>query len=153
MDQNSPDNVFALIDYLNREQYGDRPLFYGQTFASPLDRAASSKLEGEPVYMVKDGKYVEVEHKPVYKYQASVLFPRMYSSQQSHVEQYKSWSHFKGKQVPIVDEDGNRSTVTIPTFGENLRFFFAYQVNFMYLRYFLWNFSGRQNDIRATMVS
>ncbi len=149
MDQNSPDNVFALIDYLNREQYGDRPLFYGQTFASPLDRAASSKLEGEPVYMVKDGKYVEVEHKPVYKYQASVLFPRMYSSQQSHVEQYKSWSHFKGKQVPIVDEDGNRSTVTIPTFGENLRFFFAYQVNFMYLRYFLWNFSGRQNDIQG----
>lgn len=149
MDQNSPDNVFALIDYLNREQYGDRPLFYGQTFASPLDRAASSQEEGAPVYMVKDGKYVVAEHKPVYKYQASVLFPRMYSSQQSHVEQYKSWSRFKGTKVQVTDEDGARSVVTIPTFGENLRFFFSYQVGFMYLRYFLWNFSGRQNDVQG----
>lgn len=149
MDQNSPDNVFALIDYLNREQYGDRPLFYGQTFASPLDRRASQAEEGAPVYMVKGGKYVEVEKKPVYKYQASVLFPRMYSNQPSHIDQYKAWSHFKGKPVSVIDDDGMRSTVIIPTFGENLRFFFAYQVNFMYLRYFLWNFCGRQNDMQS----
>ena len=147
MDQNSPDNVFALIDYLNREQYGDRPLFYGQTFASPLDRRASQQEEGAPVYMVKDGKYVEVERKPVYKYQASVLFPRMYSSQQSHIDQYKAWSHFRGAKVQV--EDGERQMVTIPTFAENLRFFFSYQINFMYLRYFLWNFCGRQNDIQG----
>lgn len=149
MDQNSPDNVFALIDYLNREQYGDRPLFYGQTFASPLDRRASQQEEGAPVYMVKDGKYVEVERKPVYKYQASVLFPRMYSSQQSHIDQYKAWSHFHGTKVQVEGEDGERQVVTIPTFAENLRFFFAYQINFMYLRYFLWNFCGRQNDIQG----
>ena len=149
MDQNSPDNVFALIDYLNREQYGDRPLFYGQTFASPLDRKASQQEEGAPVYMVKDGKYVEVERKPVYKYQASVLFPRMYSSQQSHIDQYKAWSHFRGTKVQVEGEDGERQVVTIPTFAENLRFFFSYQINFMYLRYFLWNFSGRQNDIQG----
>ncbi len=149
MDQNSPDNVFALIDYLNREQYGDRPLFYGQTFASPLDRRASQQEEGAPVYMVKDGKYVEVERKPVYKYQASVLFPRMYSSQQSHIDQYKAWSHFRGAKVQVEGEDGERQMVTIPTFAENLRFFFSYQINFMYLRYFLWNFCGRQNDIQG----
>lgn len=149
MDQNSPDNVFALIDYLNREQYGDRPLFYGQTFASPLDRKASQQEEGAPVYMVKDGKYVEVERKPVYKYQASVLFPRMYSSQQSHIDQYKAWSHFRGAKVQVEGDDGERQVVTIPTFAENLRFFFSYQINFMYLRYFLWNFCGRQNDIQG----
>ena len=149
MDQNSPDNVFALIDYLNREQYGDRPLFYGQTFASPIDRKASAQEEGAPVYMVKDGKYVEVEKKPVFKYQASVLFPRMYSNQPSHVEQYKAWSHFKGRNVSVVDDERGQYMVTIPTFGENMRFFLSYQVNFMYLRYFLWNFSGRQNDIQG----
>ncbi len=149
MDQNSPDNVFALIDYLNREQYGDKPLFYGQTFASPLDRRASQQEEGAPVYMVKDGKYVEVERKPVYKYQASVIFPRMYSSQQSHIDQYKAWSHFHGTKVQVEGEDGERQMVTIPTFAENLRFFFSYQINFMYLRYFLWNFCGRQNDIQG----
>ena len=152
MDQNSPDNVFSLIDYLNREQYGDRPLFYGQTFVSPLDRQASQAQEGDPVYMVKDGKYVEVERKAVYKYQASVLFPRMYSSQQSHVEQYKAWSRYNGangNDVNVYDEESGAYTVNVPTFWQNMRFFFAYQVNFMYLRYFLWNFCGRQNDIQG----
>ena len=149
MDQNSPDNVFALIDYLNREQYGDRPLFYGQTFASPIDRRASAELEGAPIYVVKDGKYECVDHKPIYKYQASVVFPRMYSNQPSHVQQYKSWTGFVGRNAQIVDEEGRTSTVRIPTLGENLTFFFKYQVNFMYWRYFLWNFSGRQNDIQS----
>ena len=149
MDQNSPDNVFALIDYLNREQYGDRPLFYGQTFASPIDRRASAELEGAPIYVVKDGKYECVDRKPIYKYQASVVFPRMYSNQPSHVQQYKSWTGFVGRNAQIVDEEGRTSTVRIPTLGENLTFFFKYQVNFMYWRYFLWNFSGRQNDIQS----
>ncbi len=151
MDQNSPDNVFSLIDYLNREQYGDRPLFRGQTFASPLADRSERDGKGEPVYMIKDGKYVVADYKTSYDYQAKVTFPRMYSSQQAHIEQYKAWSGFNGSngQTVMVTKDGNTQAVNIPTMAQNLKFFFSYQINFMYLRYFLWNFSGRQNDIQG----
>lgn len=147
MDQNSPDNVFSLIDYLNREQYGDRPLFRGQTFNSPL----ADSYDGAPVYTIKDGKYVVADHKTKYEYQATVTFPRMYSNNQSHVEQYKAWSGYNGSNGRKVEvtKDGERQTIDIPTGWQNLKFFFSYQINFMYLRYFMWNFSGRQNDIQG----
>ncbi len=148
MDQNSPDNVFDLISYLNREQYGDRPLFMGQTFVSPLDRRASHE-DGDPIYVKRNGRYEIVDHKPVYHYQAQMLFPRMYSSEDRHVQAYKNWSDYKGTPVGVTDEDGKRSTVMRPTMWENIKFFFKYQVGFMYLRYFMWNFSGRQNDIQG----
>ncbi len=151
MDQNSPDNVFSLIDYLNREQYGDTPLFKGQTFASPQAEPGTYNSEGAPVYKIKDGKYVVAEYKTKYKYQAEVLFPRMYSPQAPHIAQYKAWSGFNGKNGNnvYVERNGQKQVVNIPTFGQNLRFFLSYQINFMYLRYFMWNFSGRQNDIQG----
>jgi len=162
MDQNSPDNVFSLKYYLNREQYGDRPLFYGQTYNAPVELriegnmcipvekkghaqyAPAPKKEGE-----KD-KYVITGYKTSYKYmpQFCMLFPRMYSSQDSHVSAYKEWANVKGKRVKY-DYCGQQKTDYCPTFGENLRFFFRYQVNFMYWRYFMWNFAGRQNDLQS----
>ena len=162
MDQNSPDNVFSLKYYLNREQYGDRPLFYGQTYNAPVELeikgnmcipvekvghaqyAPAPEVEGE-----KD-HYVVTGHKTSYKFmpQFCMLFPRMYSSQGSHVQAYKEWANIKGKRVKY-DYCGQTKTDYCPTFAENLRFFFRYQVNFMYWRYFMWNFVGRQNDLQS----
>ncbi len=162
MDQNSPDNVFSLKYYLNREQYGDTPLFYGQTYNAPVkldvkgnmcvpvetkgkaQYAPAPKKEGE-----KD-KYVITGYKSGYEYmdEFMMLFPRMHSPQQHHIDAYKSWANVKGKRIRY-DYCGQNKTEYCPTFGENLRFFFSYQVNFMYLRYFMWNFVGRQNDIQS----
>ncbi|MGM9809892.1 MAG: protein O-mannosyl-transferase family [Paludibacteraceae bacterium] len=162
MDQNSPDNVFSLKYYLNREQYGDRPLFYGQTYNAPVQLevkgnmcipvekqghaqyAPAPKVEGE-----KD-RYVVTGYKTSYVFmdEFMMLFPRMYSSQASHVQAYKEWAEVKGKRVRY-DYCGQQKTEYCPTFGENLRFFFRYQVNFMYWRYFMWNFAGRQNDLQS----
>ena len=162
MDQNSPDNVFSLKYYLNREQYGDRPLIYGQTYNAPVELrvegnmcipvekqghaqyAPAPKVEGE-----KD-RYVITGYKTSYKFmpQFCMLFPRMYSSQGSHVQAYKEWADVKGKRVRY-DYCGQQKTEYCPTFAENMRFFFRYQVNFMYWRYFMWNFAGRQNDLQS----
>ncbi len=149
MDQNSPEDVFNLMGYLNREQYGDCPLFYGQHFNSPVDRESMSQNEGKPVYMQKNGRYEIVDTRPVYKYTDNIVFPRMYSSDSRHVDQYKAWTNFEGRVVNVRDGEGGRETIVRPTFFENIRFFLAYQVNFMYWRYFMWNFSGRQNDIQS----
>jgi len=147
MDQNSPDNVFALLGYLNREQYGDRPLIYGQYYNTPLDKYVDDK----PYYIQKNGKYViaDMRQKPVFDSNLSTIFPRMYSREAEHIDAYKQWADIKGRSVQTTDEEGQIKTVQIPTFGENLVFFFRYQVNYMYFRYFMWNFSGRQNDIQG----
>jgi len=147
MDQNSPDNVFALLGYLNREQYGDRPLVRGQYYNTPLDKYVDDK----PYYIQKGGKYVvaDMRQKPVFDSNLSTIFPRMYSREDSHIEQYKQWANIKGRNVQVPDEDGQPKTIQLPTFGENLKFFFRYQVGHMYLRYFMWNFSGRQSDIQS----
>lgn len=148
MDQNSPEDVFALMDYLNREQYGDRPLFYGQHFNSPIDREAMSHDKGKPVYKQKNDKYEIVDYRPNYYYSDNMFFPRMYSREARHIEQYKAWTNFEGRPITVRGEDG-KETITRPTFWENIKFFWSYQVNFMYWRYFMWNFSGRQNDIQS----
>ncbi len=147
MDQNNPDNAFGLLGYLNREQYGDRPLVYGQYYNTPLDKYVDDK----PYYIQKDGKYVvaEVRQKPTFDSNTSTIFPRMYSREPEHIEAYKQWANIKGRSVQIAGEDGESKTIQIPTFGENLKFFFRYQVNFMYFRYFMWNFAGRQSDIQS----
>jgi hypothetical protein len=147
MDQNNPDNTFALLGYLNREQYGDRPLFYGQYYNTPLVKYVNDK----PYYIEKNGKYViaDMRQKPVYDSGLSTIFPRMYSREDSHVKAYKEWADIKGRPVTITDDDGQQKTIHIPTFFENLTFFFRYQVGYMYFRYFMWNFSGRQNDIQG----
>ncbi|MFT3737447.1 MAG: DUF2723 domain-containing protein [Breznakibacter sp.] len=150
MDQNSPDDVFALKGYLNREQYGDRPLFYGQYYNSPIDRRASQEDKGDPIRVKISKKYAIVEYKPKYVFdeRTTTIFPRMYSREARHIEEYKNWGSIRGKKV-TVEEDGERKDIQLPTFSENLKFFFSYQVYHMYLRYFLWNFSGRQNDMQG----
>jgi len=147
MDQNSPDNVFALLGYLNREQYGDRPLVYGQYYNTPLDKYVDDK----PYYIQKGGKYVvaDMRQKPTFESNLCTVFPRMYSREPDHVEAYKQWANIKGRSVQVAGEDGEAKTIQIPTFGENLTFFFRYQVNQMYFRYFMWNFAGRQSDIQS----
>ncbi len=151
MDQNSPEDVFSLMSYLNREQYGDRPLFFGQNYNSPLDRDAMRNKQGAPVRIKKDGEYKTVDHRPTYVFddRTTTLFPRMYSREGRHVNEYKKWTNLKGKRVSIEDETGRPSTLMVPTMWDNFKFFINYQVNHMYFRYFMWNFSGRQNDIQG----
>ena len=160
MDQNSPEDIFTLGDYLGREQYGTRPLFYGQTYASqPALKEVDGGcmydvIEGAPVYQRKEkasadekDSYEIVRNKMEYRYAQNMIFPRMYS--EDHAEAYESWlGGIKGVQVPY-DQCGNLVMVKIPTQLENIKFFLSYQVNFMYWRYFMWNFAGRQNDIQG----
>ena len=160
MDQNSPEDIFTLGEYLGREQYGTRPLFYGQTYGSkPALKEVDGGcvydvVEGAPVYQRKEKEsadekdsYEVVRHKTDYKYAQNMLFPRMYS--EMHTEAYEDWlGGVEGRQVPY-DQCGQMLMVKIPTQWENIKFFFSYQLNFMYWRYFMWNFAGRQNDIQG----
>lgn len=147
MDQNNPDNVFDLLYYLNREQYGDTPLLYGHTFDAPMTENKRTR----PVYIKKDGKYKIVDYKMEVQYDErfATLFPRMYSSDQKHVDEYKKWVNLEGKEITIQNRRGENEKRVRPSFGDNLAFFFKYQVGHMYWRYFMWNFSGRQNDIQG----
>lgn len=151
LDENDPETAFSLLSYLNREQYGDNPLFYGQYYNAPL---LESK-EGRAVYSKVGKKYVVTGHRPVYVFdpQFCTYFPRMYSENPSHIDGYKKWADIKGRPVRVEGRDGKQKTEFIPTFGENLRYFFRYQVGFMYLRYFMWNFAGRQNDMQGNGVA
>ena len=163
MDQNSPEDIFTLRSYLSREQYGDVPLIYGKTYASEIKRVPSGQYcvydetVGEPIWTrvaKKDDsekdRYFVSGHKTRLKMvdELNMLFPRMHSDEERHVNAYKDWVNIKGKKVSY-DDCGGQRMVVMPTFGENLKFFFSYQVNFMYWRYFMWNFSGRQNDIQG----
>lgn len=160
MDQNSPDDVFALKSYLNREQYGDTPLLYGESYASEYEYRADGTPdydEGESLYAKKvktnpnePDEYEKYDTKKKYKHQLCMLFPRMYSTQAHHIAGYKSWGNIKGRKASYIGKDGQKKTKLVPTFGENLTYFFEYQVKFMYFRYFMWNFVGRQNDVQST---
>ncbi len=147
MNQNHPDNAFALLRYLNREQYGDRPLFYGPYYNAP----AIANIDEKEQYNKVDGKYKvtgTLSGGTEYEPKLETFFPRMYSNNANHIEAYREWGNIKGKPVRIRD-GGETKTLTKPTFGENLRFFFTYQVGHMYMRYFMWNFVGRQNDVQG----
>ena len=160
MDQNSPEDIFTLGEYLGREQYGQRPLFYGQAYTSQVqlekdgDMCRPVSTKGAPVYQRKEkasadekDSYFVVRTKDEYKYAQNMLFPRMYSS--AHSVNYESWmGGVEGTQVPY-DRCGEMISVKVPTMLENIRFFLSYQCNFMYWRYFMWNFAGRQNDIQG----
>lgn len=163
MNQNDPSDIFTLRMYLAREQYGSTPLVYGNTYVSELKREVKGRAytavtkEGRPVWskVIKENendkdKYFVSRHETVYEYmdELKMLFPRMYSTDQNHINAYKEWAQIKGTPVRI-NRAGENATVMKPTFAENLRFFFSYQLNFMYWRYFMWNFSGRQNDIQG----
>ena len=151
MDQNSPEDVFSLQYYLNREQYGDRPLISGQYYNSPMDWTRMDGEKGTPVYAKREKKYEIVDYRPNIKFdkRTTTLLPRMHSREPRHIEAYKQWANIKGKPVTIESESGQPTTIQVPTFIENISFFLNYQVRFMYLRYFMWNFSGRQNDIQS----
>ncbi|HRX12862.1 MAG TPA: DUF2723 domain-containing protein, partial [Draconibacterium sp.] len=147
MNQNDPDNAFALLRYLNREQYGDRPLLYGPYYNAPAIASVGEKEQ----YNKVDGKYKvtgSLPGKTEYEPKLETFFPRMYSSASNHVQAYKEWGQVKGTPVRIRD-GGETKTIMKPTFGENLTFFFSYQVGYMYMRYFMWNFVGRQNDVQG----
>ena len=145
MCENAPDNIFSLGSYLNREQYGKTPLFYGPAYCSEIDRVAEGEYlvprqkEGKAVYRpLADStkqEYEVVRHDIDYLYKNNMYFPRMHSSR--HAKAYEDW------MGGVEKKDG------VPTAAENLRFFLSYQVNFMYWRYFLWNFVGRQNNIQG----
>lgn len=147
MDQNSPDNVFSLLYYLNREQYGNRPLFYGQYYNAPI----TGNKEVSHSYIQRNGKYVSARQsfEYFYKNKFKTIFPRMYSSDPDHVEAYKEWGKIIGTEIWYTNTEGEFDRLIKPTFAENLRFFFSYQLGHMYGRYFMWNFSGRQNDIQG----
>ncbi len=152
IDENNPEDAISLISYLGREQYGDWPISYGQYYNAPTVDAK----DGTPIY-VKDrkaGKYIITDKRestiPVFDSRFTTIFPRMWSSQKpSHISMYKQYGKIKGIPVEVEKGDGTTEIRNKPTFGENLRFFFTYQVGHMYFRYFMWNFSGRQNDIES----
>ena len=170
MNQNAPDNVFSLSSYLNREQYGDTPLFYGPSFKSTVlyqvDNTGNYNFMKKPattVYekRVKDApgdadRYDSFERDTRYVMTPNMLFPRMYSSAPNHPTGYLEWTNLRESDLPLkeapvlVDADGNTlqtAQLPAPSFAQNMRYFFNYQVNYMYWRYFLWNFAGRQNDM------
>ena len=160
MDQNSPEDIFTLGDYLGRDQYGQRPLFYGQAYTSQVALESDGRVcrpvmsTGKPVYQRKEkasadekDSYFIVRTKDEYKYAQNMLFPRMYDA--GHAQSYESWmGGVDGTEVPY-DRCGEPMTVKVPSQFENLRFFLSYQCNWMYWRYFMWNFAGRQNDIQG----
>ena len=146
IDENSPDNVFALLSYINRDQYGDSPLFYGQYYNAPLTDIS----EGSPIYYQNKvtGKYDKIGNKPNYTYDSRfcTFFPRMYSNQRPYFPQeYEAWGGKPNGPTYMV----NGKAIQKPSFGNNLKYFFNYQIGHMYWRYFMWNFSGRQNDIQG----
>ncbi|GAB4379420.1 MAG: DUF2723 domain-containing protein [Salibacteraceae bacterium] len=154
IDENNPENLVNLLAYLNREQYGDFPLLYGQYFNSPLD-PSKPYVDGDPVYYPDErtGRYELADDRkgtvPNYHPDFKGFFPRMWSPKKNHIRAYKEWSEFEGKEMKYRDSSGKLRTIRKPTFIENMRFFFRYQVGWMYFRYFMWNFSGRQNDTQG----
>lgn len=149
INENSPTNAISLLRYLNREQYGEWPLLYGRYFNAPV----VDYTDKSPIYEKDEekGKYVVIDERNnngrVYDPRFTTLFPRMWSDQQSHhARYYKRWSKMEGEPIKVEQGDGATKTIYKPTFMENLRFFLAYQVDHMYIRYFFWNFVGRQND-------
>ncbi len=164
MDQNSPEDIFTLGSYLSREQYGDHPLLYGPAYSSQVEMQPTADgqmytaktIQGAPIYERKEkanpnepDSYYIANHKTDYAYPSNqkMLFPRIYD--QAHAQAYEDWlGGVTGTQVPY-DRAGETVMVKMPTQWDNIRFFFSYQLNFMYWRYFMWNFAGRQNDIQG----
>ncbi len=160
MDQNSPEDIFTLGSYLSRDQYGSYPLLYGQAYTSQVALEQDGNMckpkmtEGAPIYSRKEkasknekDSYFIVSHHNNYIYAQNMLFPRMWDS--NHAQDYESWmGGVDGTEVPY-DRCGEQMTVKMPSQVDNIKFFLSYQCNFMYWRYFMWNFAGRQNDIQG----
>ncbi len=151
IDENNPENAMYLLAYLNREQYGDWPLAKGQYYNAPV----VDRMDGNPVYAkdLKSGKYIVVDKRektiPVFDPRFSTIFPRMWDQSEPRFEkEYIRWGNVKG--VPVEVQGNERTeTLNVPTFSENLTFFWNYQIIHMYYRYFMWNFAGKQNDVQG----
>jgi hypothetical protein len=160
MDQNSPEDIFTLGEYMGREQYGTWPLFYGQAFSSrvklkvedgycaPVEKSKTTKyIRKTKTSPDEKDSYVEIPGRIDYEYAQNMFFPRMYSS--AHEEAYKSWVDMSDYNEEPYDQCGEEVIVNMPTQWDNIRYFFRYQLNYMYWRYFMWNFVGRQNDLQG----
>ena len=160
MDQNSPEDIFTLGSYLSRDQYGDSPLLYGRAYTSQValdiegNMCIPRQKKGAPVIQRVEKKspeekdrYFTVRTKDKYVYAQNMLFPRMHDA--DHAKAYEDWMGGVDGTVQDYDRCGEIVSVKMPTFLENIRFFMSYQCNFMYWRYFMWNFAGRQNDIQG----
>ncbi len=160
MDENNPENAPNMLSYLLREQYGNWPIGYGQYYNAPTT-SQSEWGDGTPVFVKdeKNGNYKMVDDRkksiPSYNKDFCTAFPRMWSPQPHHVAAYKYWGNVAENSRPArngateTDDNGQEVPIQIPTFGANLRYFMNYQVLYMYWRYFMWNFVGRQNDIQG----
>ena len=154
MNENAPKDAFSLLSYLNREQYGSTPIVYGPYYnASPKWKAdGTPEVTEKFTYTPRDGKYVKVSNGIEYVWNPDqcTIFPRMYSREPHHIRGYKDWAGIKdGVNTRKVHYDREGKDYDMPTFGQNLRYFFSYQVGHMYMRYFMWNFCGRQNDTQG----
>ena len=157
MDENDPENATNMLSYLLREQYGDFPLLYGQYYNAPT-LSKNEFGDADPLFArdEKNENYKIIDSRkksvPKYNKEFCTVFPRMYSSQSHHEAGYRYWGnvseHHRNKTVE--GRDGEPETLEIPTMGANMTYFIAYQINYMYLRYFYWNFVGRQNDVQGT---
>lgn len=134
-----PDNAYTLVRYLSREQYGSTPLLYGQYYGSPY-----KDIKYNNYWAPLDGKYKSVPGpaEADYTSESKMLFPRMYSFDERHIKFYETYT--KGKGTPIAGTEYKK-----PSFGANLAYFFDFQLGWMYWRYFMWNFVGRQNEIHT----
>ncbi len=145
MNQNNPSDVFSLSYYINMKQYGSAPKFFGNYYSAP-------KIDVKRViagYNKLDGKYKPYyQSEYTYDKQFETFFPRMYSEDPDHESAYKYWGKIVGRKYR-VNSGSDKEAIVCPTFSENLRYFFRYQIGFMYMRYFMWNFAGRQNDVQG----
>lgn len=157
MDENDPENAPNMLSYLLREQYGDWPLLYGQYYNA--QQVSREKFDdGTPLYGkdIKNSNYRIIDDRkksiPKYEKDYCTIFPRMWSSQSHHESGYKYWGNISDhhKTKVVENRQGETESVEIPTMFANLTYFFNYQVNYMYLRYFYWNFIGRQNDVQGS---
>lgn len=154
INENNPDDAIGLLSYLNREQYGSWPILTGPYYNSPVDPANPSS-DGNPIYVRnrEEGRYTITDKRENsetnYDSRFTTFLPRMYSPQASHVRAYKSWGKVEGRPITFTNIKGEQQTIVKPTFTENMRFMFRYQIGHMYFRYFMWNFVGRQNDVQG----
>lgn len=145
MNQNNPSDLFSMIYYVNREQYGSTPLLKGAYYSAPVVEV--KKRSGG--YIKEGGRYAKYErNKYEYDDRFTTIFPRMWSSEDRHIREYEYWGEVTGKKI-VFNTAGGKQEFILPTFRENMRFFFRYQLGYMYWRYFMWNFAGRQNDIQG----
>lgn len=148
LNENNPSHPFNLLYFLNREQYGERPLFHGAYYNAPV----LDYKDGKPKYSLENNKYIITSRnlERIYDERFMTFFPRMWSDQADHKEIYQEWGRVKGTPIQVTDQSGEKSVIRKPKFSENLRYMFTYQFGYMYFRYFMWNFSGKQNDTQGS---